>query len=116
MILRLDPRHPVVWRTPTSLQVGIDPPLVTLKDVTELQERLIAALVVGVSEPGLTMIARGDGAVRDAVVAALGPALETAATVNARTVAIVGVGPLVDALAHALGGSGVHVEVAARAD
>ncbi|MEO8094690.1 MAG: hypothetical protein ABI632_07130 [Pseudolysinimonas sp.] len=116
MILKLDPRHPVVWRTPTSLQVGIDPPLVTLHDVTELQERLLAALVVGVSGPGLTMIARGDDVVRDAILTALAPALETPTAIAARTVAIVGGGPLVDALTSALSGSGVHVEVAARAE
>ncbi|MEP6481997.1 MAG: hypothetical protein ABJA94_08335 [Rhodoglobus sp.] len=115
MILKLDPRHPVVWRTPNSLQVGIDPALVTLDAVTEMQERLLAALVVGVSEPGLTMIAQGDAAARDAVITALSPALERRGHASVRTVAIVGVGSLVDALAHALGGSGVHVEVAADA-
>jgi hypothetical protein len=36
MILRLDPRFPMVWRTPTSVQLGIDPPLVILDPVTEL--------------------------------------------------------------------------------
>lgn len=59
MILRLDPRWPLVWRTPTSVQVGIDPPLVILDPISELEERLLAAIAVGVSESGLAMLARG---------------------------------------------------------
>ena len=49
MILKLDPRYPVVWRSPSSVQVGIDPPIVVVEDLTSGQERLLAALGPGVS-------------------------------------------------------------------
>lgn len=62
MILQLDPRHPLVWRTPTSLQLGVDDPRVRLDDVTEAQERMLSALVVGISRPGLDLVARSSGA------------------------------------------------------
>ena len=60
MILRLDPAWPIVWRTPTSIQIGVDPPRVFIDDITQTQERVLAALEVGISESGLAMIARGD--------------------------------------------------------
>ncbi len=54
MVLKLDPRFPLVWRTPSSLQLGVDPAVVTLHDVSETTERLLAALVAGV---GLLLLA-----------------------------------------------------------
>ncbi len=75
MILRLDPRLPIVWRSPSSVQLGVDPPVVVLNEVTEIQERILAALAVGVSEPGLTMIAQGHLDQRDDLLRRLVPAL-----------------------------------------
>jgi bacteriocin biosynthesis cyclodehydratase domain-containing protein len=116
MILKLDPRFPLVWRTPSSLQLGVDPSLVRLDEVTELQERLLAALTLGVSAPGLTMIARGDRGELDALLLAVAPALaEPDGTAEPSTIALTGDGPLVDALAAALAGSGVHVELGTAA-
>jgi bacteriocin biosynthesis cyclodehydratase domain-containing protein len=109
MILRLDPRLPLVWRSPTSVQLGIDPPVAVLHDVTEAQERLLAALSAGVSDTGAAMIA-GDPIVRDELVAAVRPALEPpSAGFSLATVAVSGVGPVADAIAEALAGSGVRV-------
>ncbi len=62
MALRLDPRLPLVWRTPDSLQLGVDRPPVVLTAVSRLDERLLAALVQGVSRGGLDMIAASEGA------------------------------------------------------
>ncbi len=116
MILKLDPRFPLVWRTPVSLQLGVDPAVVRLDDLTELQERLLAALTLGVSAPGLTMIARGDRTELDALLLAAAPALaDPDSTALPRTVALTGTGPLVDALAAALARSGVHLELATAA-
>ena len=53
MTLRLDPRRPIVWRTPHSLQIGVDPVLAVLDDVSEGDARLIDALAVGVPRSGL---------------------------------------------------------------
>ncbi len=110
MILRLDPRFPMVWRTPTSVQLGIDPPLVVLDPVTELEERVLAALAVGVGESGLTMIARGQTAVRDALLARLEPVLEGAdPAAEPPLVAVSGLGPLSIELDAVLRASGLRV-------
>lgn len=110
MILRLDPRLPLVWRSPTSIQLGIDPPVVVLDDVTELDERMLSALAVGVSDSGLAMIAGKRDDDREALLAALGPALSTApAAPLAATVAVHGTESLVTAIASMLSHSGVDV-------
>lgn len=110
MILRLDPRLPLVWRTPTSVQLGVDPVVVVLDDVTETDERMLAALVVGVSDSGLAMIAGARTDEREALLAALGPALGAAPTspVTA-TVAVHGSESLVTAIASTLARSGIDV-------
>lgn len=110
MILRLDPKHPILWRTPTSVQLGIDPPAAVLHEITETQERLLAALAVGVSRPGLTMIARGRADEVDPLLATVTQALVRSVTPVVASVALTGVGELVEMVAHALGGSGVRVE------
>jgi hypothetical protein len=115
MILRLDPRHPQLWRTPWSVQFGIDPPLLRLEEVTETQERLLAALAVGVSRPGLTMIARGRGDELNALLQAVGPALIEPPVERVDTVALSGSGAIRDPLGRALSDVGVHVSVAADA-
>jgi bacteriocin biosynthesis cyclodehydratase domain-containing protein len=74
MVVHIDPRVPLVWRDPTSMQFGIDRPRVILRDVDATTERMIAALVAGVSRTGLTMI----GGQRAApLLEALAPVLET---------------------------------------
>ncbi|RIJ46534.1 hypothetical protein DZF99_17165, partial [Clavibacter phaseoli] len=62
MAIRLDPRLPLVWRTPDSLQLGVDRPPVVLASVSRLDERLLDALVHGISRGGLDMIAATEGA------------------------------------------------------
>ena len=110
MILRLDPRLPLVWRTPSSIQLGIDPVAVVLDDVTERDERMLAALAVGVSDSGLAMIAGGHLDELDALLTALGPALATAPTgPTSATVAVHGSEALVSAIASTLAHSGIDV-------
>ncbi len=114
MILRLDPRWPLVWRTPTSVQVGVDPPLVILDPISELEERLLAAIAVGVSESGLAMLARGRDEVRESLVARLEPALEAPAAAAAPAprwcVAVGGSSPFVPELSALLGGCGIRIQ------
>ena len=62
MTLQLDPRHQLVWRSPTSIQLGADRAVVVLDDVTPAQERMLSALVVGVTSPGFDLVARAAGA------------------------------------------------------
>lgn len=114
MVLKLDTRYPLVWRTPFSVQLGIDPPAVVLDEVTDAQERMLAALAVGVSSSGLDMLARGVEPERDALLAALDPVLETArAATGMPLVAITGEGALAESIADALAGHGLGVRFAA---
>jgi bacteriocin biosynthesis cyclodehydratase domain-containing protein len=62
MVLKLDGRYATVWRDPFSLQIGVDPARVVLREVTTAEERMIAALGSGVSRSGLEMIAGSSGA------------------------------------------------------
>ena len=57
MVLKLDGRFATVWRDPFSLQIGVDPAQVVLREVSAAEERMIAALGSGVSRSGLDMIA-----------------------------------------------------------
>lgn len=56
-VLRLDPRRPLLWRDPTTLQVGADPVLAVLADIDDAQLRLIDSLVVGVTRERLQQVA-----------------------------------------------------------
>ncbi|MGV8969336.1 MAG: hypothetical protein ACOH1J_02695 [Microbacteriaceae bacterium] len=78
MVLSLDPRFPLVWRTPSSVQLGVASPVVVLYDVSSAVEHMLAALSGGVTRPGLELIAREAGATTGAVATLLdelGPAL-----------------------------------------
>jgi bacteriocin biosynthesis cyclodehydratase domain-containing protein len=78
MILRLDPRFPLVWRTPDTIQLGIDRPLAIVPGVTAPLESVINALRVGVPRSGALMLGRQAGATDAATTAllrALAPAL-----------------------------------------
>ncbi|TAL41314.1 MAG: hypothetical protein EPN91_10975 [Salinibacterium sp.] len=112
MILKLDPRYPLVWRDPSSAQLGIDPPLVRLDAVTQTQSLMLAALTVGVTEPGLRMIARGRPAERAALLKRIAPAL-LAPQPPVAPVALAGSGPLIDHIANSLAHNGVLVRSAA---
>ena len=72
MILRLDPRYPLVWRTPDTIQLGIDRPVAIVPGVTAPLENVIAALRVGVPESGALMLGRQAGATDAATAALLG--------------------------------------------
>ena len=62
MALQIDPRYPVLWRTPSSMQIGADRAIVTLHDVTVPDEHLIAVLRKGISRTGLDMVGETVGA------------------------------------------------------
>jgi bacteriocin biosynthesis cyclodehydratase domain-containing protein len=111
MVLKLDPRYPLVWRSPSSLQLGVDPAVVRIDDVSDTAERLIAALVSGVGLPGLTMLARGDTAELDTTLRLVEPALlpERASEPAATVVALSGTGRTLDAIASTLHGAGITV-------
>jgi len=87
MTLRLDPRRPIVWRTPHSLQIGVDPVLAQLDDVSDGHVRLIDALSVGVTRSGLAMLAEQAGVPAphvDELLAGLDAALLSPVTADVR--------------------------------
>lgn len=100
MTLRLDPRRPIVWRTPHSLQIGVDPMLAHLDNVSDGDARLIDALVVGVTRAGLAMLAERAGVLPHRVdellagvsAAMVDPTWSTPAAAPRPTITVVGVG------------------------
>jgi bacteriocin biosynthesis cyclodehydratase domain-containing protein len=116
--IKLDERFPIVWRSPDSLQLGADAPLVVFEGVSSAQERMIAALVSGVSRPGLSMIGVSAGATESDVVAlldAITPALlrqppSTTMSATGTQVALRGSGQTADRLEEILRGNGVMVD------
>src|SRR3954453_14492800 len=57
MVLALDPRIPRVWRTPHSIQFGVDDPVLVLDGVSAADERMLVALAAGVTADGLQLVA-----------------------------------------------------------
>ena len=62
MLVRLNPHIPVVWRTPDSLQVGIDAPLAVFDATAPGVERVIAVLRSGAPLPIVEYVAEASGA------------------------------------------------------
>lgn len=116
MVLRLDSRFAVVWRDPFSLQIGVDPARVVLREVTTADERMIAALDAGISRSGLDMIAASsDGSAEDvtALLRKLRPVIVSGEPAPpAARVSIVGSGQTVERVANSLALAGAQVTVA----
>lgn len=60
-MLRLDPAHPPLWRTPTTLQFGTDPVAIVVEP-RPWQERLIRELEKGIPDAALDLVASALGA------------------------------------------------------
>lgn len=112
MVLRLNPSIPLVWRDPTTLQLGVDPLIVVVPEVTPGIERLIAVLTAGVSETGYPMLAGTFGVTprqADRLLAALDRCLLLEPTVaHRRRAAVLGDGPLAHGIARVLDEAGLR--------
>lgn len=112
MVLRLDPRLPLLWRSPHVMQVGLDRPRAVLDDVGFPEELLLHALRVGSSAGTVRLIATRAGAADsrvDEVLAALRPVLVRDAEETpppAPRVVVEGTGQASDALRTLLRGEG----------
>ncbi len=109
MVLKVAAGVPLVWRSPSSLQFGVDAPLVVLERLDTGTERIVAALVSGISRSGFDMMAREvglDAVAAEVLLAKLAPALREPTIVDGR-VRVSGSGPLVDELRHLLGAEGL---------
>lgn len=115
MALRIDPRLPAVWRTPTTLQFGVSAPSVVLEGLDVAGERMLAALSSGISRSGLGMIGRSAGASDaeiDALLTRLQPVLIRDDEPPAHRVVVCGAGRLADRLVIVLAAAGLQVVVA----
>ena len=110
MVLRLAGDLPLLWRTPSSVQFGSDPAVVVLDDVSDGEDRLLAALAVGVSATGYDMLARSLGVAVErahALLDAVAPALVEEVAVPRGRVAVLGASGLARAVAGLLAAEGV---------
>lgn len=60
-VLRLDPRLALVWRTPDTLQIGIDPVVAIVEEVPDEALPLLEGLRAGVTPSGIAMLATHAG-------------------------------------------------------
>ena len=109
MVLQLLPATPMVWRTPTSVQFGVDSPVV-IEDVGAGVERLLAALRPGISASGFAMLARDAGVPTDdaaALLERLSAVLAPEASERGSgRVLVTGSGPIAETLAGLLSDDG----------
>ncbi len=101
MTLTLDPRLPLLWRTPDSLQCGVDKPPVVLQGVSTAHERMLDALAIGLTPQGLALIGTEAGLTAAQVAdfeRAIRPALLTPKVSISVNVDIDGFGPTADRL------------------
>ena len=109
MAPRIDPALPLVWRSPTTLQLGAAAPRVVLPEAGHVETGLIAALRSGASVETLRTIGVGLGASADHVgrlLAALAPAfvepMAVARPARSSTVVVDAHEPLANLIASAL--------------
>ncbi len=72
MVLRLDPDRPLIWRTPRSVQFGVEPPVAVLEGVDAARELMLGVLARGSSRGVLDAVAASAGAGSAAVDRLLG--------------------------------------------
>ncbi|MDH6236182.1 hypothetical protein H4V99_000927 [Cryobacterium sp. CG_9.6] len=99
MLIRLNPHLPLVWRSPDTIQVGVDRPVLVLAGLTSGLEAVLNGLRAGVPLSGAILLGTEAGASVQAVtrlLEQLGPALEDDPVRESRphpTVVVDGVGP-----------------------
>jgi len=71
MTLRLDPRYPLVWRSPDTIQLGVDHPVLRVRVPGPGLEGVIDALRSGVPRAGAVMLGGRGGATAESVHALL---------------------------------------------
>ncbi|HWM34944.1 MAG TPA: hypothetical protein VNR36_11975 [Pseudolysinimonas sp.] len=112
MVLKVPDDVPLVWRTPSSVQFGVDEPVV-IDDVGPGLERMLSALRAGISRSGWQMLAREAGIdppEARALLRRLGPVLAGDAAIAsppAQRVLVTGTGAIATTLASLLRESGV---------
>lgn len=101
LMLKLNPTHTMLWRTPTSVQFGADEPVAFVTEMTTACEIVITALSAGVSDVSLQAIAADAKMTPEglsALLQQLGPALLGVDAIPYWRVRIDGQGPAVETL------------------
>jgi hypothetical protein len=87
-MLRIDPAHPPLWRTATTLQFGV-PPVAVVEDPTPWQQRLVRDLERGLPEDAVVSFAHALGATPEAAdefIGHIAPALAADARRRSRVI------------------------------
>jgi bacteriocin biosynthesis cyclodehydratase domain-containing protein len=112
MEIRFDPRLPLVWRDPQTLQFGADRAVVVLDKITSREERIVAAIAAGHGRSGVAAVAQRARCPEKEVaslVVRLRPALAMRPRRAALSIAIAGSCALADEIAHLLQTAGLTV-------
>jgi hypothetical protein len=78
VVIKINPARVPVWRSPTSLQLGLGSTSIRLDDLTDTQEKLLQLLYRGVADAAIDDVAHDVGASKSetaALVARVAPAL-----------------------------------------
>lgn len=115
MDIRFDPRLPLVWRDPNTLQIGVDHPIAVVDRLSARQEKIIAAIAAGHGRSGLGSIAQRSGCRErevEELVEVLRPTFAAPRSVSSGRlrVGVSGTGPMADEISGLLeaGGAAVH--------
>lgn len=112
MGIRIDPTLEFVWRDPTTVQLGVDPPRAVVPVPTTGEERFLSALRRETGRDALSGVAVAAGCAPEVAARVLGAASPAVVEVLPEPLARVevhGTGPLADTLAELLSGEGVTV-------
>lgn len=112
MGIRIDPTLEFVWRDPTTVQLGVDPPRAVVPVPSTPEERFLLAIRRETGRDALPGLARATGCDPATAAAVLGAASPTVVDVLPEPLARVelhGGCPLADAVATMLAGEGVTV-------
>lgn len=116
--LRFLPHTTLVWRDPSTVQIGVERAYVVLHEVSAFDERFVWAVAAGLGDGGVGAILAQIGGERgsaDRLVARLEPALDPRPTEGqpALSVLLHGAGPIADDAGRLLQAEGVPVRLAA---
>ncbi|WP_439694043.1 hypothetical protein ACRQ4B_07375 [Curtobacterium sp. SP.BCo] len=112
MGIRIDPTLEFVWRDPTTVQLGVDPPRAVVPVPSTGEERFLAALRRETGREALSGLAAASGcppAVAARVLGAASPAVVDVLPEPLARVEVHGTGRLADSIAALLEGEGVTV-------
>lgn len=119
MALRIDPRIPVVWRSPETLQLGVRRPLATVERADAVDVVLIDALRIGTVRSALDVLAHelgGDARQVDILLASVERALVGDAPTSRRRIVVDAQSAAAARVAESIEGLGFEVAATMASD